>query len=350
MYVTFNESSITVAETVNGAVAITEEDGVRKATVVPDDGYMVDTVTVDGEEVELAEDGTYTFAEGDHTIAVTFKPFVNEYVITATVGEGGTITPAGEVVVTEGANQTFTIAANAGYIVEYVEVDGVSVAVDGNTYTFTEVYGNHEIYVSFAAVPAYTITASAGANGMIDPAGDVTAYEGTNAVFTFIPDAEYKVASVTVDGEELGTLTSYEFENIVGEHTIHVMFEEISPDYTITVTAGENGTISPEGAFVVSGGSDQLFTITPDAGYKVSNLLVNGKSVKGEIVANTYTLANIEQDTTVDVTFKKVEVKDDGCFISSSAGGMSLGSVHRIPAAAAFLLLAVLAGICVRRR
>jgi hypothetical protein len=308
---------------------------------------MVDTVTVDEEEVELAEDGTYTFAEGDHTIAVTFKPFVNEYVITATVGEGGTITPAGEVVVTEGADQTFTIAANAGYIVEYVEVDGVSVAVDGNTYTFTEVYGNREIYVSFAAVPAYTITATAGENGTIDPAGDITAYEGMNMTFTFTPDAEYKVASVTVDGEELGPLTSYEFENIAGEHTIHVMFEEIFPDYTITVTAGKNGTISPEGVFVVSGGSDQLFTIIPAVGYEVSNLLVNGESVKGEMDGNTYTLTNISQDTTVDVTFEKY-VRNDGCFISSSAGTFS--GTHRIPATAAFLLLAVLAGICVRRR
>ena len=68
--------------------------------------------------------------------------------VTATAGEGGSITPAGEVSVKEGASQTFAIAAQEGYAIADVLVDGQSVgAVD--SYTFENVTANHTIAALF---------------------------------------------------------------------------------------------------------------------------------------------------------------------------------------------------------
>ena len=81
-------------------------------------------------------------------MAVETGEAVQKYTITATAGEGGTITPNGDVSVKEGASQTFTIAADSGYEIADVLVDGNSVgAVE--TYTFDEVKANHTITVSF---------------------------------------------------------------------------------------------------------------------------------------------------------------------------------------------------------
>ena len=68
--------------------------------------------------------------------------------VTAAAGEGGSITPAGEVSVKEGASQTFAIAAQEGYAIADVLVDGQSVgAVD--SYTFENVTANHTIAAVF---------------------------------------------------------------------------------------------------------------------------------------------------------------------------------------------------------
>ena len=81
-------------------------------------------------------------------MAVETGEAAQKYTITATAGEGGSITPNGDVSVKEGASQTFAIAADNGYEIADVLVDGSSVgAVE--SYTFSDVKANHTITVSF---------------------------------------------------------------------------------------------------------------------------------------------------------------------------------------------------------
>ncbi|MCX6723768.1 MAG: DUF2341 domain-containing protein [Candidatus Staskawiczbacteria bacterium] len=70
------------------------------------------------------------------------------YAITATASVNGTITPSGSVLVNSGANQTFTIAANSGYSIQNVWVDGSSVGAV-SSYTFSGVAASHAILVNF---------------------------------------------------------------------------------------------------------------------------------------------------------------------------------------------------------
>lgn len=81
---------------------------------------------------------------------------------------------------------------------------------------------------------------------------------------------------------------------------------------TITASAGEGGTISPEGNVVVGKGADKTFTMTPNEGYEIDQVLVDGTAVSLENLLEadgsaTYTFSKIDGDHTIEVTFKKVE-------------------------------------------
>src|SRR6185436_4662501 len=141
-----------------------------------------------------------------------------------------------------------------------------------SSYTFTAVSANHTIAASFA-IDTYTITATAGANGSISPSGSVSVNYGDNQTFTITPDANYHIADVLVDGVSVGAVASYTFTAISANHTIAASFA--IDTYTITASAGSNGSISPSGAVTVNYGDNQTFTITPDANYHVADVLVD---------------------------------------------------------------------------
>ena len=72
--------------------------------------------------------------------------------------------------------------------------------------------------------------------------------------------------------------------------------------YTIEATAGAGGSISPSGSVSVREGGDQTFTITPDKGYAVSNVKIDGKSIGA---VKSYTFENVSRTHTIEVIFVK---------------------------------------------
>lgn len=75
---------------------------------------------------------------------------------------------------------------------------------------------------------AFTITATAGEHGSIDPAGTVTVARNDSAAFTITPDSGYKIADVKVDGKSVGAVSSYTFEDVTADHTIEATFQAAS--------------------------------------------------------------------------------------------------------------------------
>ena len=69
--------------------------------------------------------------------------------------------------------------------------------------------------------------------------------------------------------------------------------------YTITVHAGQGGSISPD-TLTVEEGEDVSFTITPDDGYVIESLQVDGEAVQ---VQNRYTFLTVDADHTISATF-----------------------------------------------
>ena len=74
--------------------------------------------------------------------------------------------------------------------------------------------------------------------------------------------------------------------------------------HTITAAAGEGGSISPAGSVSAREGKDKLFVFHPDAGYAVSDVKIDGKSIGA---ASFYTFESIIRDHTIEVVFEKLE-------------------------------------------
>ena len=72
--------------------------------------------------------------------------------------------------------------------------------------------------------------------------------------------------------------------------------------YTIKATAGAGGSISPSGNVSVREGRDQTFTITPDKGYAVANVKIDGKRIGA---VKSYTFENVRRAHTIEVIFVK---------------------------------------------
>jgi len=166
---------------------------------------------------------TFTNVTASHTIAASFA--IDTHTIAATADANGSISPAGNVTVIHGSNQTFNITAAATYHVADVLVDGASVGAV-TSYTFTNVTANHTISVSFGKNNPWEhiISAAAGPNGSISPSGLVLVNHGSGLTFTITPNNNYNIKSVLVDGASVGPVSSYTFNNVAGDHSIMANF------------------------------------------------------------------------------------------------------------------------------
>ena len=158
-----------------------------------------------------------------------------------------------------------------------------------------------------------SLTASAGSGGTISPSGTFFQSQGGSQTFTITPSAGYTTANVLVDGTSVGAVSSYTFSNIAANHTISATFAAGGTSYTITASAGANGTISPSGTVTVSSGASQGFSFTPATGYQVSSVLVDGKAVA---TASSYSFSNVTASHTISVSFAPITYT-----ITPSAGG-----------------------------
>lgn len=125
------------------------------------DGTTYTTVTSGLLDALVAAPGHALRAEADFKENVVIGgggggSVINTYVITASAGEGGTISPTGRVSVSLNANKQFTIQAKDGYVIADVLVDGVSVGAV-SSYTFERVNKNHTISVTFKEAEAVDV-------------------------------------------------------------------------------------------------------------------------------------------------------------------------------------------------
>ena len=284
----------------NGAVEVAEGTS-QTFTFIPDTGYMVDAVCINGDDIGYRTSFTFPNVVGDNTIEVTFKTAV--YAILSTAGAGGSISPSGITYVTHGDSIEYTIAAETGFTISKVFIDGVETAVPGTEYTFSNVDGEHAITVIFEN-EKYIITPVADGNGTITPADAAEVEHGGSVKFTFTPDPHHMVYKVYVDDVEV-TLTdvdSYTFENVTGSHLIKVTFKPMT--YTVTVTQGENGTISPDGVVPVEYGVSQTFTIKAAPHYAIKNVRIDGTVDFGDV--SSYTFSNVAGNHTITAEFEPI--------------------------------------------
>ncbi|MCX6345737.1 MAG: M6 family metalloprotease domain-containing protein, partial [Armatimonadetes bacterium] len=226
-----------------------------------------------------------------------------------------TISPAGG---TFTGSQTVTLALPGGIGNIYYTTDGTTpdtsdpyvnsggtIVLNSSTTLnakafYTGYTASDMVSAAFVALPTYTITASAGANGTISPSGTVSVTHGTNKTFTFTANTGYVADQVTIDGgAPVAAGASYTFTNVQAAHTISITFKP-APTFTITASSDANGTISPTGAVIVTQGNNQTFTIAANSGYRVSRVLVDGVNVGA---VTTYTFSNVIVAHTISAEF-----------------------------------------------
>ncbi len=234
--------TITAASGANGSISpsgtTTVADGASQTyTITPAAGYHVAGVSVDGGSIGAVTAYTFNNVTVNHMISASFE--IDTHTITATSGANGSISPSGTTTVADGASQTYTITPAAGYHVAGVSVDGAS-AGSVTAYTFNNVSASHTISASFEIL-THTITATAGPNGSISPAGELTVQDNGDQAFSITPEADCTIADVLVDGVSVGAVTRYTFSSVTGNHVITASFQmanqlpeaDAGPDQTV---------------------------------------------------------------------------------------------------------------------
>jgi len=215
--------------------------------------------------------------------------------IVSTSGPGGTIAPAGIVFVPFGGSQPYTITPNAGYDIIDVQVDSVSIGPQA-TYTFTNVTADHLIHAIFCDF--YTITASGPEGCTIAPPGTTSVCAGIDVTYSVVPPYGYHIDQILVDGVPSGSGFFYTFYNVNANHTLQVTCA--LNEYTISASAGPNGSVVPSGQTIVQHGSNQTYTFIPDLGFSVRDVLVDSVSVGRP---TSYTFTDIERAHVVYAEF-----------------------------------------------
>ena len=325
--------------TVRGRTASFTVNEGTNATVTfsPDNGYRIKTVKVNGANVYF-NNNQYTLYEisGDKTIAVEFEAIpVTTYTLSITATGYGSVSYNGTTVrsrtasftVNEGTNATITFNPDNGYRVKSVMVNNLTVSVSNNQYTVSNISRNTTVEVEFEAIPSttYTLSVTATGNGSASYNGTTirsrtasfTVNKGTDATVTFSPDNGYRIKTVKVNGANVYfSNNQYTLYEISENKTIAVEFEEIPvTTYTLSITATGNGSASYNGttvrsrtaSLIVDEGTNATITFTPDNGYRIKAVKVNGSAVSVNS-NNQYTVSNIKANTTVTVEFEAIPI------------------------------------------
>lgn len=220
-----NTYSVTATAGANGTISPPGTTTVNFSTnqgytITPAIGYHVADVLVDGVSIGAVTGYTFSNVTANHSISASFV--INSYSIAAATGVNGTVAPVGTTTLNYGSGQTYTITPATGYHVVDVLVDGVSMG-SVSSYTFSNVAAGHSISANFA-INTYAITATAGANGTVSPAGATMVNHGAGQAYTITPVSGYHIVDVKVDGTSVGAVSSYTFSNVTAGHTIAAAF------------------------------------------------------------------------------------------------------------------------------
>ena len=301
----------------------------------PDNGYMIKTLKMDNSDVtSKISNNSYTIREFNKntTVEVVFEGIVPTYNLSIKSAGNGSLFYNGMTIrnetssftVNEGTSATITFTPDSGYRIKSVKVNGATVSLTNYRYTISSISSNTTVIVEFEEIPptTYTLSITAIGNGYATYNGttvrgttsefDVT--EGTSATITFTADIGYQIKSVKVNGATV-SLTNYRYtvSSISANTTISVEFEEIPPTtYTLSITATGNGSAAYNGttvrgmtsAFDVTEGTSATITFTPDNGYRIKSVKVNGATVS--VTNNQYTISSISANTTISVEFEEI--------------------------------------------
>lgn len=281
-------------------------------TATAAEGYHISAIVINDAEIDLTGiTDTYTQTlenvADNYVINAIFE--INTYNMVSEASLGGTITPEGLQVVNHGTDLTYEIVADEGRYISSITIDGETTEytqvdnVTNYTQLFTSINADHSVSVTFA-VKHFTITAEVNEeanHGTIDGASSFSGEfsYGSNQTLNFIPEENYQVSDVVVDGQSVGAVASYEFVNITAEHNVVVSFAPVQ--YTLTATSNVPACTITPATTTVQAGSNVNYTMTVATGYHLLNVIANGEEVS--VSGNAFTIANVQEDYEIFANF-----------------------------------------------
>lgn len=189
-------------------------------TFEPDTGYTVSDVAVDDASIGAVSNYTLNDISEDHSITAGFGRI--HYTVSAGAGAGGSIDPSGDMTVEHGDSVGFVVSASEGYSISDVTINGESQG-PVSEFTIHDISADQHVTASFSE-RSYSITASAGTGGSIDPGGEVPVTHGDSISFDIAPDDGYVIEDVRVNDRSVGAVTGYTFDAVKSDATIHAVF------------------------------------------------------------------------------------------------------------------------------
>lgn len=300
----------------SGSVSVAH-GGSQSFTIRPETGYRVADVLVDGQSVGITNSYTFSSVTGSHTIRAIFE--TTNYIISATAGSNGNITPSGQTSVAYGGDRLYTVSPHSGYRIVDVVVDGASVGVV-DTYLFSNVVSDHSISAAFG-ISSYTIDAFAGTGGSISPSGAVSVMGMSNQTFNVTAQDGYEIDNLIVDGNSLGALNSYTFGQIDANHTIEARFravnqlptadagpDQVVDEQSLVTLNGLNSNDLDDGIASfewrqVKGTSVALSSSTDEiVSFTAPNVDMNGEALEFELLITDFSGAQASDRCIVNVT------------------------------------------------
>ena len=299
-----NTYSITVTQgnhgTISPGTTTVNYGGNHEFGFSPAIGYHLADVLMNGTSVmQNVANNAYTIFNVTGTTSFTASFAINTYAMTVTQGDHGTISPE-TTTLNYGSNQEFTITPTTGYHLTDVLMNGSSVLNDiaNGAYIVSNVTGATSLTATFA-IDSFTVSVTQGYYGTISP-GTTTVNYGSNQEFTFTPATGYHLTDVLMNGTSVLNNVENNAYTVSGVTGITSLTATYAIDtYSITVTQGNHGTVAPSTS-TVSYGDSQVFDITPQVGYHISSLIVDGSTVP---IASTYTFSNVQDDHSITASF-----------------------------------------------
>ena len=291
-------------------------------TATPNEGYHFKAWQVVSPTGLVIADNKFTMPDSDVEVRAIFEedapPAPTEFTITVkTDGKGTASASHAKAVV--GTEITLTAKPNTGYHFKEWEVISGGVTIKDDKFIMPD--SNVEVKAIFEedTPPAPTeFIVTFDGNGGTPSVGSMTT---TNQKLSSLPSAS-RSGSYSFDGwytkksggTKITTDTVFSADTTVYAHWMYTGGGSSGYSYyTIKATAGTGGSISPSGNVSVREGRDQTFTITPDKGYAVSTVKIDGKSIGA---VKSYTFENVSRTHTIEVIFVK-------CTASANTGDSS---------------------------
>ena len=329
----------------NGSKTYSLEEGTNVSlSFNPDNGYRIKSIKVNDSDItsSVSNNQYVTTINANTTVEVEFEAIPPiTYTLSIKATGNGSASYSGETIrgttktytVNEGTSVTLSFTPDTGYRIKSLKVNGS--AVTASTSYTTTVNANTTVEVEFEAIPptTYTLSIKATGNGSASYSGETikgttktyTVNEGTSVTLSFTPDTGYRIKSLKVNGSAVTASTSYTI-TINANTTIEVEFEAIPPTtYTLSIKSTGNGSASYNGetiksttkTYTVNEGTSVTISFTPDTGYRIKSLKVNGSAVTA---STSYTIT-INANTTIEVEFEAIPPTTYTLSIKSTGNG-----------------------------